>query len=95
MHTGLRVAGAAKTFFSKNVTLFKKIKHIKYVSVDDIRFWFLNAGENFGFYTGLRWFLQILLDTFLYINLPPRLLEILKKIVKNVTLFVFLSILYA
>ena len=49
LHTGLRVAGAAKTFFSKNVTLFKKNKHIKYVSVDDIRFWFLNAGENFGF----------------------------------------------
>lgn len=25
LHTGLRVAGAAKTFFSKNVTLFKKL----------------------------------------------------------------------
>ena len=52
LHTGLRVTGAAKNifiFFSKNVTLFKKIKHIKYVSVEDIRFWLLNAGENFGF----------------------------------------------
>lgn len=36
----------------------------------------------------------MLLVTFSYANLPPRLLEILKKIVKNVTLFIFLSILY-
>ena len=55
----------------------------------------ISAFSSLGIHTGLRWFLQILLDTFLYINLPPRLLEILKKIVKNVTLFVFLSILYA
>ena len=52
LHTELRVAGAAKKifyFFSKKRYTFKKIKHIIYVSVDDIRFWFLNAGENFGF----------------------------------------------
>ena len=54
----------------------------------------ISAFSRLGIHTGLRWFLQILLDTFLYINLPPRLLEILKKIVKNVTLFIFLSILY-
>ena len=37
----------------------------------------------------------MLLVTFSYANLPPRLLEIfLKKFVKNVTLFIFLSILY-
>ena len=49
----------------------------------------ISAFSRLGINTGLRLFLQILLDTFLYINLPPRLLEILKKIVKNVTLFVF------
>lgn len=49
----------------------------------------ISAFSRLGIHTGLRWFLQILPDTFLYINLPPRLLEILKKIVKNVTLFVF------
>ena len=51
LHTRLRVAGAAKKikkFFKKRYT-FKKIKHIIYVSVEGSRFWFLNAGENFGF----------------------------------------------
>lgn len=55
----------------------------------------ISAFSRLGIHTGLRWFLQILLDTFLYINLPPRLLEIfLKKFVKNITLFIFFSILY-
>ena len=51
LHTGLRVAGAAKKIkkiFKKRYT-FKKIKHIIYVSVEGRRFWFLNANENFGF----------------------------------------------
>ena len=55
----------------------------------------ISAFSRLGICAGLRRLLQMLLVTFSYANLPPRLLEILKKIVKNVTLFVFLSILYA
>ena len=55
----------------------------------------ISAFSRPGIRAGLRRLLQMLLVTVSYANLPPRLLEILKKIVKNVTLFVFLSILYA
>lgn len=56
----------------------------------------ISAFSRPGIRVGLRWLLLIkLLVTFSYANLPPRLLEIFsKKIVKNVTLFIFLSILY-
>lgn len=49
----------------------------------------ISAFSRLGINTGLRWFLQILLDTFLYINLPPRLLEILKKNCKKRYTFCF------
>lgn len=49
----------------------------------------ISAFSRLGIHTGLRWFLQILLDTFLYINLPPRLLEILKKNCKKTLHFLF------
>lgn len=83
LHIGLRVAGAAKKIkknFKKRYT-FKKIKHIIYVSVRAADSGFLtlmkiSAFSRLSIRAGLRRLLQMLLVTFSYANLPPRLLEI-------------------
>lgn len=102
LHTGLRVAGAAKKifyFFFKKRYTFKKIKHIVYVSVESswcfLTLAKISAFSRPGIRAGLRRLLQMLLDIFYtYFYRRDSSKFFLKKFVKNVTLFIFLSILY-
>lgn len=98
MHTGLRVAGAAKKIkkiFKKRYT-FKKIKHIIYVSVRAADSGFLtlakiSAFSRLGIRAGLRWLLLIkLLVTFFlckFTAAAPR--NFFKKIRKKCYTFYF------